>query len=96
MKRNWDQIKDEERGSERESQMDGIPSALPAIQRASPRSRTVGEGRVRLVRGVEVLPKVRRSWTSLRRSSPIPRGRVELGDVLFSVINLLNAPRHRR
>src|SRR5690606_36357041 len=35
VKENWDRIKAEERGDERESVLDGVPEGMPALHRAS-------------------------------------------------------------
>jgi tetrapyrrole methylase family protein/MazG family protein len=89
VKRNWDQIKDEERGSGRESQMDGIPSALPAIQRASKIQNRAAKVGFDWSQAAEVLPKVREELDELEAVLSDPaEAESELGDVLFSVINL--------
>ena len=80
VKRNWDQIKDEERGSERESQMDGVPRALPAIQRASKVQNRAAKVGFDWSEASEVLPKVREEIDELEEvlNDPI-RGRVGVG-----------------
>ena len=89
VKRNWDQIKDEERGSGRESQMDGIPSAMPAIQRASKIQNRAAKVGFDWSQAAEVLPKVREELDELEAVLTEPaEAESELGDVLFSVINL--------
>ena len=89
VKRNWDQIKDEERGSGRESQMDGVPSALPAIQRASKIQNRAAKIGFDWSQASEVLPKVREEIDELEAVLADPaEAESELGDVLFSVINL--------
>jgi tetrapyrrole methylase family protein/MazG family protein len=89
VKRNWDQIKDEERGSGRESQMDGIPSALPAIQRASKIQNRAAKVGFDWSQASEVLPKIREELDELEAVlSDAAEAESELGDVLFSVINL--------
>ena len=89
VKRNWDQIKDEERGSGRESQMDGVPSALPAIQRASKIQNRAAKVGFDWFQASEVLPKVREEIDELEAVLADPaEAESELGDVLFSVINL--------
>jgi len=89
VKRNWDQIKDEERGSERESQMDGVPRALPAIQRASKVQNRAAKVGFDWSEASEVLPKVREEIDELEAVLTDPsEAESELGDVLFSIINL--------
>ena len=89
VKRNWDQIKDEERGSERESQMDGVPRALPAIQRASKIQNRAAKVGFDWSEASEVLPKVREEIDELEAVLTDPsEAESELGDVLFSIINL--------
>ncbi|MET0565826.1 MAG: nucleoside triphosphate pyrophosphohydrolase [Acidimicrobiia bacterium] len=89
VKRNWDQIKDEERGSGRESQMDGIPSALPAIHLASKIQNRAAKVGFDWSQASEVLPKVREELDELEAVLSDPaEAQSELGDVLFSVINL--------
>jgi len=89
VKRNWDQIKDEERGSGRESQMDGVPSALPGIQRASKIQNRAAKVGFDWSEASEVLPKIREELEELEAVLVDPvEAEWELGDVLFSVINL--------
>ena len=89
VKRNWDQIKDEERGSERESQMDGVPSAMPGIQRASKIQNRAAKVGFDWSEASEVLPKIREELDELEAVLVDPvEAEWELGDVLFSVINL--------
>ncbi len=89
VKRNWDQIKDEERGSGRESQMDGVPSALPAIQRASKIQNRAAKVGFDWSTASDVVPKIREELDELDAVLADPReAESELGDVLFSVINL--------
>ena len=89
VKRNWDQIKDEERGSERESQMDGVPRALPAIQRASKVQNRAAKVGFDWSEAAGVLPKVREEIDELEAVLTDPsEAESELGDVLFSIINL--------
>ena len=89
VKRNWDQIKDEERGSGRESQMDGVPSAMPGIQRASKIQNRAAKVGFDWSEASEVLPKIREELEELEAVLVDPvEAEWELGDVLFSVINL--------
>jgi tetrapyrrole methylase family protein / MazG family protein len=89
VKRNWDQIKDEERGAGRESNMDGIPAGLPAIQRASKIQNRAAKVGFDWSQASEVLPKIREELDELEAALADPaEAESELGDVLFSVINL--------
>ena len=84
---NWEQIKQDEKG--RESILDGVPAALPALARADAlqhRAATVGfdwpdlEG---------VIAKVREELDEVLadRDDPV-RAAAEVGDLLFAVVNL--------
>lgn len=89
VKRNWDQIKDEERGEPRLSSMDGVPTGLPAIQRASKIQNRAAKVGFDWAQAAEVVPKIREELDELEvvLTDPI-EANSELGDVLFSVINL--------
>jgi tetrapyrrole methylase family protein/MazG family protein len=89
VKRNWDQIKDEERGSSRDSLMDGVPPGMPALQRASKIQNRAAKAGFDWDRASEVVPKVREELDELEAVLEDPAAvESELGDVLFSVINL--------
>jgi tetrapyrrole methylase family protein/MazG family protein len=87
VKANWEVLKQEEK--HRESLMDGIPGALPALSRAEAlqaRAARVGfdwpdvDG---------VVAKVREEVDELVAELAVPQRRVaELGDLLFSAVNL--------
>ncbi len=89
VKRNWDQIKDEERGASRESLMDGVPPGMPALQRASKVQNRAAKAGFDWARAVEVVPKIREELDELEAVLDDPaEADSELGDVLFSVVNL--------
>lgn len=89
VKRNWDEIKDEERGASRESLMDGVPPGMPALQRASKVQNRAAKAGFDWERAAEVLPKVREELAELEAVLDDPtEAESELGDVLFSVVNL--------
>jgi MazG family protein len=89
VKRNWDEIKDGERGEPRQSNMDGIPEGMPAIHRASKVQNRAAKVGFDWPGVAEVLPKVREELDELESALGDPgRTEDELGDVLFSVINL--------
>lgn len=85
---NWEQLKRAEK--ERGSLMDGVPAVLPALARAhelQSRAATVGFDWPDVA---GVIDKVREEWGELLAVTGGPKDRVaaELGDVLFSVVNL--------
>jgi tetrapyrrole methylase family protein/MazG family protein len=89
VKRNWDQIKDDERGARRESLMDGVPPGMPALQRASKVQNRAAKTGFDWDRAAAVVPKVREELDELDAVLDDPmRAESELGDVLFSVVNL--------
>jgi tetrapyrrole methylase family protein/MazG family protein len=89
VKRNWDQIKDEERGASRDSLMDGVPPGMPALQRASKVQNRAAKAGFDWDRAAEVVPKIREELDELEAVLEDPvAAESELGDVLFSVINL--------
>jgi len=81
---NWERLKSEEQG--RESSLDGVPAALPALSRAhtlQSRAATVGFDWP----GLDgVVAKVREELGELL--APDARIADEVGDLLFSVVNL--------
>jgi tetrapyrrole methylase family protein/MazG family protein len=89
VKRNWDEIKDGERGEARQSQMDGVPSGMPAMQRASKiQNRAAKEG-FDWAEAAEVVPKIREELDELEAVlADQDLAQSELGDVLFSIIHL--------
>jgi len=89
VKRNWDDIKDGERGQARQSQMDGIPTGMPAVQRASKIQNRAAKVGFDWPEAAEVVPKIREELDELEAVlSDQTRAQSELGDVLFSVVNL--------
>ncbi|MGH8923570.1 MAG: nucleoside triphosphate pyrophosphohydrolase [Acidimicrobiia bacterium] len=89
VKRNWDQIKDVERGAARSSSMDGIPSGMPAMHRASKVQNRAAKVGFDWQSAAGVIPKVREELDELEEViDDRRRAGSELGDVLFSVVNL--------
>ncbi len=90
--RNWEQIKRAEPGSQgRESILDGIPPALPALMRAAEVSKRVVKVGFEWPNAEQVLDKVQEEIGELR--AEIARGDTaraadELGDLLFTLVNL--------
>jgi tetrapyrrole methylase family protein/MazG family protein len=89
VKANWDQIKAEERGGEKESALDGVPSGMPALQRASKVQNRAAKVGFDWADASGVMPKLREEVEELHGAIN-DDGDVdaELGDVLFSVVNL--------
>ena len=89
VKSNWDRIKEEERGSANESALDGVTSGVPALQRASKIQNRAAKVGFDWDEAAQVLPKVREELDELEEVLGDPeRAPEELGDVLFSVVNL--------
>jgi tetrapyrrole methylase family protein/MazG family protein len=89
VKRNWDQIKETERGVARDSSMDGVPVGMPALHRASKIQNRAAKVGFDWSEGAEVIPKIREELDELEAVlDDRDRAESELGDVLFSVINL--------
>jgi len=89
VKRNWDEIKDVERGEARLSNMDGVPTGIPAIHRAAKIQNRAAKVGFDWAEAAEVIPKVREELDELEAVlDDHDRAESELGDVLFSVINL--------
>jgi tetrapyrrole methylase family protein/MazG family protein len=91
VKRNWDRIKGEEHGVDDggRSILDGIPSGLPALQRAAKTQNRAAKVGFDWERAEQVIPKVGEELGELE-DALAGDGDVEseLGDLLFSVVNL--------
>lgn len=90
VKANWDRIKAEEKpDSDETSALDGVPSGMPALHRAAKIQNRAAKVGFDWDEAFEVLPKVAEELDELR-SAMASGGDVEgeLGDILFSVINL--------
>jgi ATP diphosphatase len=89
VKSNWDRIKERERGMVAESALDGVPSGVPALHRASKIQNRAAKVGFDWDQAAEVLPKVREELGELEEALTDPvHAQQELGDVLFSVVNL--------
>jgi tetrapyrrole methylase family protein / MazG family protein len=89
VKRNWDRIKAEEMGGEPESVLDGVPSGMPALQRASKVQNRAAKVGFDWERADQVVPKVAEELSELTEAmSGAGDPGAELGDLLFSVVNL--------
>ena len=89
VKENWDRIKDQEKGGRSSSVLDGVPDGLPAVQRAAKIQNRAAKIGFDWDHARQVVPKVREELEELEEAMN-GRGDVEaeLGDILFSVINL--------
>lgn len=89
VKGNWDRIKEAERGGRSGSVLDGVPDGLPGLQRAAKIQNRAAKVGFDWDNARQVVPKVREEIEELE-AALTGRGDVdaELGDLLFSVINL--------
>lgn len=89
VKANWDLIKAEEKGAHPESAMDGIPSGMPGLHRASKVQNRAAKVGFDWTNAGEVLPIVSSELDELEAVlGDKSRSEDELGDVLFSIVNL--------
>jgi tetrapyrrole methylase family protein/MazG family protein len=89
VKSNWDRIKEKERGAVADSALDGVSSGVPALHRASKIQNRAAKVGFDWEEAAQVLPKVREELLELEEVLTDPvHAREELGDVLFSVVNL--------
>lgn len=89
VKANWDQIKETERGGARQSLLDGVPVGMPGLERAAKIQRRAADVGFDWSQASPVLDKLAEEVEELREAVA-ERNRVpeELGDVLFTVVNL--------
>jgi tetrapyrrole methylase family protein/MazG family protein len=88
---NWDKIKQQEKGSERTSVLDGIPKDLPSLMYAYKLQAKAAKVGFDWESIGPVWEKIDEELVELREalaSKNIDLAEAELGDVLFSVINL--------
>ena len=89
MTRNWEEIKAAERGTAA-SVLDGVPRALPALQRAERVSEKAAKGGYDWAEAADVLPKITEEAAELKEAidngNPEARS-AEFGDLLFSLVN---------
>ena len=89
VKRNWDLIKETEPGSHGESALDGVPSGMPSLERASKIQNRAAKVGFDWDVAPEVMEKVREEIEELDQAmSGDGEIHAELGDVLFSLVNL--------
>lgn len=88
VKRNWDRIKAEEKG-EADSLLDGVPRGMPALSRAVEIQQRAAKVGFDWPDSGGVVEKIREELEELTRELDRPqRAAEELGDLLFSVVNL--------
>jgi tetrapyrrole methylase family protein/MazG family protein len=89
VKANWEQIKEAERGTARESALDGVPTGMPGLERAAKIQRRAAEVGFDWPQADPVLDKLLEEVEELREAvGEGNRVAEELGDVLFTVVNL--------
>ena len=89
VKANWEQIKQAERGGARESALDGVPIGMPGLERAAKIQRRAAEVGFDWAESDPVLDKLLEEVEELREAvGEGNRVAEELGDVLFTVVNL--------
>jgi tetrapyrrole methylase family protein/MazG family protein len=89
VKANWEQIKETERGGARQSLLDGVPVGMPALERAAKIQRRAADAGFDWEQAAPVLDKLSEEVEELREAVvEVNRVPEELGDVLFTVVNL--------
>ena len=85
---NWEEIKREERGGAEGSLLDGVPPTLPALAQAQSYQRRVARVGFDWPDVEGVVAKVAEEIEELRGTSDVAEREEELGDLLFSLVNL--------
>jgi tetrapyrrole methylase family protein / MazG family protein len=86
---NWDKIKETEREGSADSVLDGVPTGLPALHRAARIQRQAAQVGFDWDEASQVIPKLREEIDELARAlDDRELVAAELGDLLFSVVNL--------
>ena len=90
VERNWEKLKEAERGSEGgiRSPVDGIPKDQPALTYAQLMQDRVGRAGFEWDDISGVLDKVVEEVEELRRAASLAEKTLELGDLLFTLVNL--------
>lgn len=83
---NWSKLKESEKG--RRSLLDGIPRALPALMRAYKITKKVSKVGFDWCSAEEVMQKVHEELQELKEAVKKEGAGAELGDLLFSLVNL--------
>ena len=87
VKRNWDQIKQDERGAPSESLFDGVP-AMPGLSRAAELGRRAARVGFDWADVASVRAAISEELVELDEAQTPAEQQSELGDVLLSVVNL--------
>lgn len=85
---NWEEIKREEKGRVRGSMLDNVPPTLPALAQAQSYQRRVARVGFDWPDVEGVVAKVAEETEELLRTSDATEREEELGDLLFSLVNL--------
>ncbi len=89
---NWEEIKRGEDGNkDRKSSLDGIPHSLPSLQRAEKIQKRASRAGFDWDQTEDVLPKLQEEIDEIEesiRNDDITEIEMEIGDLLFSVVNL--------
>jgi MazG family protein len=89
VKTNWEQIKETERGGARQSALDGVPVGMPGLERAAKIQRRAADVGFDWTQAAPVLDKLSEEvgelGDAIADGNRVPE---ELGDVLFTVVNL--------
>ena len=90
--KNWEDIKRSEDGNkDRKSSLDGIPNSLPSLQRAEKIQKKASRVGFDWNQTEDVLPKLQEEIVEIEesiRNNEITEIEMEIGDLLFSVVNL--------
>jgi len=85
---NWEEIKREEKGEAGGSMLDDVPLALPALAQAQSYQQRVARVGFDWPDVEGVVAKVAEEIEELQRTSDVAEREEELGDLLFSLVNL--------
>ena len=85
---NWEEIKREEKGEAKGSMLDDVPPTLPALAQAQSYQRRVARVGFDWPNVEGVVAKVAEEIEELRRTLDAAEREEELGDLLFSLVNL--------
>ncbi|TMN22333.1 bifunctional methyltransferase/pyrophosphohydrolase YabN [Lentibacillus cibarius] len=89
--RTWDALKQEEKGEERTSVLDGVPAGLPGLAKAFKLQHKAAKVRFGWDNAEDVFAKFQEEWKEFQgaiANQPSEAVEAELGDVLFVLANL--------